>query len=193
MYCEGKLKLRSHNTSNCLIEGVTKAGLTIYYDMSARELLVLDGDFEELTILRSSSRIDCSVCSGNSSPPIDTISVSSLFFGVIEWGLWDLECDDLLLKFFISMLCCGSCLSFPIWLDFRPDRFELFVAPISFSVVDLRCSCGPPFFCSSLVLRIIGFGLSVVKEGPLYAKLAIGLFPGLFLWGSLPRDVCCKY
>ena len=29
MYCERKLKLRSHNTSYCLIEVVTKAGLTI--------------------------------------------------------------------------------------------------------------------------------------------------------------------
>jgi hypothetical protein len=30
MHCEGKIKLRSHNTStcNCLIEVVTKAGLT---------------------------------------------------------------------------------------------------------------------------------------------------------------------
>jgi hypothetical protein len=30
MYCEGKLKLKSHNTSYCLIEVVTKEGLTIY-------------------------------------------------------------------------------------------------------------------------------------------------------------------
>jgi len=30
MHCEGKLKLRSHNTSYCLIEVVTKAGLTVY-------------------------------------------------------------------------------------------------------------------------------------------------------------------
>jgi len=30
MYCEGKLKLRSHNTSYCLIEVVT--GLTVPYD-----------------------------------------------------------------------------------------------------------------------------------------------------------------
>jgi len=29
MQCEGKLKLRSHNTSYCLIEVVTKAGLTV--------------------------------------------------------------------------------------------------------------------------------------------------------------------
>ena len=29
MHCEGKLKLRSHNTSYCLIEVVTKAGLTV--------------------------------------------------------------------------------------------------------------------------------------------------------------------
>jgi hypothetical protein len=28
MHCEGKKKLRSHNTSYCLIEVVTKAGLT---------------------------------------------------------------------------------------------------------------------------------------------------------------------
>ena len=27
-YCEGKLELRSHNTGYCLIEVVTKAGLT---------------------------------------------------------------------------------------------------------------------------------------------------------------------
>ena len=30
MHCEGKLKLRSHNTSYCLIEVVTKAGLTVH-------------------------------------------------------------------------------------------------------------------------------------------------------------------
>ena len=29
MDCEVKLKLRSHNTSYCLIEVVTKAGLTV--------------------------------------------------------------------------------------------------------------------------------------------------------------------
>jgi len=29
MYCKGKLKLRSHNTSYRLIEVVTKAGLTV--------------------------------------------------------------------------------------------------------------------------------------------------------------------
>jgi hypothetical protein len=29
MHCEGKLKLKSHNTSYCLIEVVTKAGLTV--------------------------------------------------------------------------------------------------------------------------------------------------------------------
>jgi hypothetical protein len=28
MHCEGKLILRSHNTSHCLIDVVTKAGLT---------------------------------------------------------------------------------------------------------------------------------------------------------------------
>ena len=28
MHCEGKLKLGSHNTMSCLIEVVTKAGLT---------------------------------------------------------------------------------------------------------------------------------------------------------------------
>ena len=28
MHCEGKFKLRSHNISYCLIEVVTKAGLT---------------------------------------------------------------------------------------------------------------------------------------------------------------------
>jgi len=31
MHSGGKLKLRSHNTSYCLIEVVTKAGLTVYY------------------------------------------------------------------------------------------------------------------------------------------------------------------
>ena len=29
MYCEGKLKLRSHNRSYCLIDVITKAGLTV--------------------------------------------------------------------------------------------------------------------------------------------------------------------
>jgi len=29
MHCEGKLKLRLHNTSYCLIEVVTKAGFTV--------------------------------------------------------------------------------------------------------------------------------------------------------------------
>ena len=29
MHCEGKLELRSHNTSSCLVEVVTKAGLTV--------------------------------------------------------------------------------------------------------------------------------------------------------------------
>jgi len=29
MHCEGKLKSRLHNTSYCLIEVVTKAGLTV--------------------------------------------------------------------------------------------------------------------------------------------------------------------
>jgi hypothetical protein len=31
MHCEWKLKLMSHNASYCLIEVVTKAGLTVYY------------------------------------------------------------------------------------------------------------------------------------------------------------------
>jgi len=30
MQCEGKLKLWSHDTSYCLIEVVTKTGLTVY-------------------------------------------------------------------------------------------------------------------------------------------------------------------
>jgi hypothetical protein len=30
MHCEGKLKFRSHNTSYCLIEMVTKADLTVH-------------------------------------------------------------------------------------------------------------------------------------------------------------------
>jgi len=29
MHCEGKAKVRSHDTSYCLIEVVTKAGLTV--------------------------------------------------------------------------------------------------------------------------------------------------------------------
>ena len=29
MHCEGKLNVKSHNTSYCLIEVVTKAGLTV--------------------------------------------------------------------------------------------------------------------------------------------------------------------
>jgi hypothetical protein len=32
MHCEGKLKLRSHNTSYCLIGVVTKAGSTVFSD-----------------------------------------------------------------------------------------------------------------------------------------------------------------
>jgi len=31
MHCEGNSKLRSHNTSYCLIEVVTEAGLTVLY------------------------------------------------------------------------------------------------------------------------------------------------------------------
>ena len=31
MHCEWKSKLRSHNTSYCLIQVVTKAGLTVYW------------------------------------------------------------------------------------------------------------------------------------------------------------------
>jgi hypothetical protein len=31
VHCEGKLKLKSHNTSYCLIEVATKAGLTIFH------------------------------------------------------------------------------------------------------------------------------------------------------------------
>jgi hypothetical protein len=31
MHCEGKLKLRSHNTNYCLIEVVTDAGLTVIF------------------------------------------------------------------------------------------------------------------------------------------------------------------
>ena len=34
MYCEKKLKSRSHNTSYCLIEVVTKAGVTVYDTVS---------------------------------------------------------------------------------------------------------------------------------------------------------------
>ena len=33
MHCKGNLKLRSHNTSYCLIEVVTKAGLTVVGNM----------------------------------------------------------------------------------------------------------------------------------------------------------------
>jgi len=31
MYCDGKLNLRSHFTSYCLIEMVSEAGLTVLY------------------------------------------------------------------------------------------------------------------------------------------------------------------
>jgi hypothetical protein len=34
MHCEVKLKLRSHNTCDCLIEVVTKAGLTVILTLS---------------------------------------------------------------------------------------------------------------------------------------------------------------
>ena len=33
MHCERKLKSRSLNTSYCLIEVVTKAGLTVYHEV----------------------------------------------------------------------------------------------------------------------------------------------------------------
>jgi len=33
MYWEGKLKLKSHNTSYCLIEVVTKVGLTVFHSI----------------------------------------------------------------------------------------------------------------------------------------------------------------
>jgi hypothetical protein len=34
MHCDGKLKLRSHTTSYCLIEVVTKAGLTVVANLT---------------------------------------------------------------------------------------------------------------------------------------------------------------
>ena len=36
MHCEGKLQLRSHNTSYCLIEVVTKADFTVYVVMKLK-------------------------------------------------------------------------------------------------------------------------------------------------------------
>jgi hypothetical protein len=36
MHCEGKLKLMSYNTSYCLIEVVTKAGLTVYWNKDVK-------------------------------------------------------------------------------------------------------------------------------------------------------------
>jgi len=39
MHCEEKLKLRSHNTSYCLIEVVNKAGLTVQWKLSKTNLL----------------------------------------------------------------------------------------------------------------------------------------------------------
>ena len=41
MYCEGKLRLRSHNTSCCLIEVVTKAGLSVYCKLLYAQVLIL--------------------------------------------------------------------------------------------------------------------------------------------------------
>ena len=38
MHCEGKSKLRSHYTSYCLIDVVTKAGLTVFYYLSASKI-----------------------------------------------------------------------------------------------------------------------------------------------------------
>jgi len=34
MHCEGKLRLRSYNTSYCLIEVISKAGLTVDQNLS---------------------------------------------------------------------------------------------------------------------------------------------------------------
>ena len=41
MHCERKLKLRQHNTSYCLIEVVTKAGLTVVHSFSVKTTLTL--------------------------------------------------------------------------------------------------------------------------------------------------------
>ena len=38
MHCEGKLKLRSHNTSYCLLQVVIKAGLTVYDEVTFFQL-----------------------------------------------------------------------------------------------------------------------------------------------------------
>ena len=56
MHCEGKLKLRSHNTSYCLIEVVTKAGLTVYspaevlWHISLNDVTLL---FEQWIVLKN--------------------------------------------------------------------------------------------------------------------------------------------
>jgi hypothetical protein len=41
MHCEGKFKLRSLNTSGCLIEVVTKAGLTNLIEVVTKEGLTV--------------------------------------------------------------------------------------------------------------------------------------------------------
>jgi hypothetical protein len=44
MCCEGKLKLRSQNTSYCLIEVVTKAVLTVYGN------IIMQEEFRPITV-----------------------------------------------------------------------------------------------------------------------------------------------
>jgi len=40
MHYKGKLKLRSHNTSYCFIEVVTKAGLTVSHIITVMTLII---------------------------------------------------------------------------------------------------------------------------------------------------------
>ena len=50
MHCEGKLKLRSHNTSYCLIEVVTKAGLTVSLNQIKRRSMVFNATFKNISV-----------------------------------------------------------------------------------------------------------------------------------------------
>ena len=48
MQCEGKLKIRSHITSYCLIEVATKAGLTVFLNLCNICYFVIYQDSHEL-------------------------------------------------------------------------------------------------------------------------------------------------
>jgi hypothetical protein len=48
MHCEGKFKLRSHNTSYCLIEVVTKAGLTVYPSIATFLLYICNRNIADI-------------------------------------------------------------------------------------------------------------------------------------------------